>query len=112
MNKLPHTESTPTLSTREFDQQAWNRQQFQGALLTLLALVGSGFILTSPNYLPTKLAGIMLSIGPAVFMSGFLLLSPHSLRNSNGSLSTAIALIAFLWLIAVCTATATYIDVL
>ena len=95
----------------EFDQQEWNRQQYKVALLLMISMVACGILLASPSYLSARFAGMVMSFGPAMYMAGYLYLSPNSLRNSRGSLFTAVCLVAFLWLIAVGATVASLLDI-
>ena len=82
----------------EFNQQEWTRQQYEAGLMTIIAMVACGMLLASPTYLPTRYACMVMSIGPAIYMTGYLYLSPNSLRSSSGSLFTAVCLVALIWL--------------
>ena len=86
---------------QHFNQQEWNRQQYKAALMLLITMVACGILLVSPSYLPARYASMVMSIGPAIYMTGYLYLYPNSLRSRSGSLFTAVCLVAFLWLGAV-----------
>ncbi len=87
-------------------QQEWNRRQYRAAFTLLKTLCVCGLVLAAPLFWPNSYTGIVLGTFPAIYMSGYLYLSPNSLRSRNGSLSTARFLVAFLWLVALGTAAA------
>jgi hypothetical protein len=55
---------------------------------------------------------MVMSISPAIYMTGYLYLYPNSLRSSSGSLFTAVCLVAFLWLSAVGVTVASLLDII
>ena len=97
---------------RGFNQQEWNRQQYKAALMLMITMVACGILLASPSYLPARYAGMVMSISPAIYMTGYLYLYPNSLRSSSGSLFTAVCLVAFLWLSAVGVTVASLLDII
>lgn len=96
----------------EFNQQEWNRQQSKAALMAIIMLVGCGMLVASPTYLPARYACMVMSIGPAIYMTVYLYLYPNSLRSSSGSLFTAVCLVAWLWLSAVGVTVASLLDII
>ena len=95
-----------------FNQQAQNRQQYQAALMVIITMVACGILLASPSYLSARYACMVMSIGPAIYMTVYLYLYPNSLRSSSGSLFTAVCLVAFLWLSAVGVTVASLLDII
>lgn len=97
-----HVEGAMMVSHQhEFNQQEWSRKQYRAALMAVITMVACGMLLASPSYLPDRYACLVMSIGPAIYMTVYLYLYPNSLRSSSGSLFTAICLVVCLWLSAV-----------
>jgi hypothetical protein len=82
-------------------QLEWNRNQYQAAIKMMIWIVAYGTLLATLQYLPSRYVGMVLGIGAAMYMTGYLCLYPNSLRNRSGSLITAICLVAFVWLVAI-----------
>lgn len=97
---------------RGFNQQEWNRQQYKAALMLMITMVAWGILLASPSHLSARYACMVMSISPAIYMTGYLYLYPNSLRSSSGSLFTAVCLVAFLWLSAVGVTVASLLDII
>jgi hypothetical protein len=85
---------------RGFNQLEWT-QHYKAALMLMMTMVACCILLAAPLYVSARYAGMVLSISPAIYMTGYLYLYPNSLRSSSGSLLTAVCLVAFLWLNAI-----------
>jgi len=108
-----HSNDTLTVAHRKaFNQQEWNRQQYKAGLMVMITMIACGILLTSPSYLSIRYAFIAMSICPAIYMTVYLSRYPNSLRSSNGSLLTAVCLVAFLWLSAVGVTVATLLNII
>ena len=92
---------------REFIKE-YNRQQLRAGLSLALTLAVAVVLYRG---LPAPWNGVALAWGPAVAMTGMLLLRPQSMLGRNGSKVPAIILISFLWVVAIGSVVVTFLGI-
>lgn len=88
-----HIEAAKAAFIREFNRQHLRTGLLLGCMLAIVLVVYRG--------LPPPWNGVGMACGSAIYMTGFLMLRPDSLRSRTGSRLPAIGLVSFLWLIAI-----------